>query len=134
MVIIELIQANPRTSIIGIAVLISFFISLVNFFVLDKEKMKEVKLKQKELQAQMKLHKDDPVKVMELNKEMMSHVKDSFKHSLKPMIITIIPVLLAFGWIKGVIAETTLAKTWFWWYLGSAIASSLVFRKLFKLP
>ncbi|NCO11520.1 hypothetical protein CO038_03960 [Candidatus Pacearchaeota archaeon CG_4_9_14_0_2_um_filter_39_13] len=131
---IEFIQANPRVSIIGIAVLISFFISLVNFFVLDKEKIRDSKKRQKELQQSMKEYKDDPAKIMELNKEMMAHVGDSFKHSLKPMIITVVPILIVFGWIKGVFAETTIAGSWFWWYLGSAIASSLIFRKLFKLP
>lgn len=132
--ILEFIEANPRTGIIAIAVLISFFISLVNFFFLDKEKMRASKKRQKELQEELKKYKDDPAKVMEINKEMMSHIGDTFKHSLRPMIITVIPVLLIFGWMKGIVAETTIAKTWFWWYLGSAIVSSIVFRKLFKLP
>ncbi len=132
--VIEYIQANPKLSIVAIAVAISFFISLINFFVLDKEKMFAGKKRQKELQKEMKDHKDDPAKVMELQKELMSHVGDTFKHSFKPMLITIIPILLIFGWIKGVYAETTISGSWFWWYLISAIASSLVFRKLFKLP
>lgn len=134
MALIEFIQAYPRASIIGIAILLSFFISLINFFVLDKEKMMEGKQKQKELQEKMKQYKNDPAKMMELNKEMMGHIGSNFKHSFKPMIITMVPILVVFGWIKGVFAETIISGSWFWWYLGSAIASSLVFRKLFKLP
>lgn len=132
--IIEFINAQPRTSIIIISILVSFFISLINFFVLDKEKMRTSRARQKELQQEMKKYKDNPAKVMEMQKEMMSHVGDSFKHSLKPMLITLIPILLVFSWIRGVFLETTIAKTWFWYYLISAIAGSLVFRKLFKLP
>jgi len=131
---IDLIQANPKISVILIAVVISFFISLINFFVLDKEKIRESRKNQKELQKKMKEHREDPVKMMELNKEMMVHVVENFKHSLKPMLITIIPILIVFGWIKGVYSETTIAGSWFWWYLIAAIVSSLIFRKLFKLP
>ncbi|OIO80533.1 hypothetical protein AUJ84_03205 [Candidatus Pacearchaeota archaeon CG1_02_32_132] len=132
--IIEFINAQPRTSIIIISILVSFFISLINFFVLDKEKMRTSRARQKELQQEMKKYKDNPAKIMEMQKEMMTHVGDSFKHSLKPMLITLIPILLVFSWIRGVFLETTIAKTWFWYYLVSAIAGSLVFRKLFKLP
>ena len=51
-------QSYPRLAVIIAALLISFFISLVNFFVLDKEKMHEIKGKQKALQEEMKNHKD----------------------------------------------------------------------------
>ena len=49
MALIDIIQTNPRASIIVIAGIVSFFISLINYFVLDKEKMKKSKEKQKEL-------------------------------------------------------------------------------------
>ncbi|MCH8873648.1 hypothetical protein IH824_12920 [candidate division KSB1 bacterium] len=42
MVIVEIIQAYPKWSIIVIALLVSLFISLINYFVLDKDKMKEM--------------------------------------------------------------------------------------------
>lgn len=132
--IFELIQAHPRTGIIAIAVLISFFISLINYFVLDKEKMRASRKRQKEIGKELKDNRDNPTKAMELNKELMQHTMETFKHSFKPMIITTIPVLLVFAWMRGVFAETTIASTWFWYYLGAVIASSLIFRKLFKLP
>ena len=134
MAISELIQAYPIWSIIVIGVLVSLFISLINYFVLDKDKMRQAKEKQKEIQKQMKEHKHDHVKQTELSKELMSHTMENLKHSFKPMIITIIPILVIFWWMKEIFIETTIAKTWLWWYIGTAIASSLVFRKLFKLP
>ena len=134
MAISELIQAYPIWSIIVIGVLVSLFISLINYFVLDKDKMRKGKEKQKEIQKQMKEHKHDHVKQTELSKELMSHTMENLKHSFKPMIITIIPILVIFWWMKEIFIETTIAKTWLWWYIGTAIASSLVFRKLFKLP
>jgi uncharacterized membrane protein (DUF106 family) len=132
--ITEIIQQYPHVSIIVIAIAISFFISLVNYFVLDKEKMNEIKAKQKKLQEDMKIHKDNPQKLMELQKEMFSHMGASFKHSLKPMLITIVPLFILFPFVRTALAETAIKSSWFWYYLVASFASSLLFRKLFKLP
>ena len=116
----------------GIAV--AFFTSLVNNFVMDKNRMKEIKDKQKELQKEMKEHQKngEHAKAMALQKEMMSYVGETFKHSLKPMLITIIPVLIFFAFIRNVYAG--ILPSWIWWYLLGALVGSIFFRKLFKLP
>lgn len=131
---VSLVQASPKISIIVVASVISLFVSIVNYFVLDKERMLEIKQKQKTLNEQMKLHKDNPSKLQELQKEMMSHMGESMKHSFKPMIITTIPLLVALPFIRNLFLTTSLSGSWFWWYFVGAIASSLIFRKLFKLP
>jgi uncharacterized membrane protein (DUF106 family) len=131
--IVELIQAHPKLSIIVISILVSLFITLVNFFVLDKERMRELKKKQKELNDQIKAH-TDPAKKMELTQQMMQHTMESMKHSFKPMIFTMIPVLVVFSLIRGVFNTTSIAGHWFWYYFITAIIASMVFRKLFKLP
>lgn len=134
--ITELIIQYPRLSIIILAAAVSFFISLINYFFMDKERLREIKSKQKELQKEMKEHQKagNHDKVMEINKEMMSYISETFKHSLKPMLITVVPVLIFFTFIKGVYVETAIAGTWFWWYIITAIISSMIFRKLLKLP
>jgi uncharacterized membrane protein (DUF106 family) len=132
--IAEFVQSYPRTSIILLGLIISLFISLVNYFVLDKEKMRNLKERQKAIQKEMKDHKDNPQKLMELQKEMLSQAGETMKHTLKPMLITFIPVLLIFGFMRGLFAPTEVAKTWFWWYIGSSFAGSILFRKLLKLP
>ena len=134
--ITALIHTNPKASIIVIGVVVSFFISLVNYFILDKDKMKEIKDKQKKVQAEIKIHQKagNTAKMMELNKELMGHSMETFRHSFKPMLITMIPILVIFGALKGVYAETSLGGAWIWYYIGAAIISSIVFRKLFKLP
>ena len=129
-----LIQTYPKPSIIVIALLVALFISVINYFILDKDRMREIKKRQKELQEEMKLHKENPEKFKALYKEMMSHSMESMKHSFKPMIITTIPILIVFTFIRGVYVETTLAGSWIWWYIGASIIASLIFRKLFKLP
>jgi uncharacterized membrane protein (DUF106 family) len=132
--IAEYIMSYPKTSIIVIGVIVSLFISIVQYFVMDKDKMKDLKAKQKTLNEQMKQHKDNPQKMMELQKELLGHSMESMKHSFKPMIITTIPILIVFGFIKSSFAVTEIAKSWFWWYFGSSIVASLLFRKWFNLP
>lgn len=130
----EMILSYPRSSIIVIAILVSFFISIVQYFVMDKDKMRDLKAKQKDLNAQMKLHKDNPQKMMDLQKELLGHSMESMKHSFKPMIITTIPILIVFGFVKNSFALTDIGGSWFWYYFITSIASSLIFRKLFNLP
>lgn len=136
--VIEFIQAfmqsNPRTGVILVALLVSLFVSVVNFFVLDKEKMHNMRARQKTLQEEMKQHKDNPAKIMELQKEMFSHIGETMRHSLKPMLITFIPLILLFPIVRSMLLTTEIAKTWFWWYLGTSIIGSMIFRKLFRLP
>jgi uncharacterized membrane protein (DUF106 family) len=136
--VIEFIQsfahASPRTFVILASVLVSLFISAVNYFVLNKERMREIKARQKALQEEMKNHKDNPQKMMELQKEMFSHMGESLKHSMKPMLITFIPIIIFFPIVRAALVTTTIASTWFWWYLGTSLISSMIFRKLFKLP
>ena len=127
-------QSSPRIFVILVSILVSLFISAVNYFVLNKERMREIKERQKALQAEMKKHKDNPQKMMDLQKELFSHVGESFKHSMKPMLITFIPIVLFFPLIRSALITTEIAKTWFWWYLGTSIVASMAFRKLFKLP
>ncbi|MCA9485323.1 MAG: DUF106 domain-containing protein [Nanoarchaeota archaeon] len=134
--IISLIQANPHASIIILAALVTLFITAVNYFIMDKEKMRELKSRQKELNKQMKEHQKagNHEKVKEWTGEIMPMTMEMMKHSFKPMIITFIPIIIFFSFIRSTFAETTLAATWFWWYLGTAMISSILFRKLFKLP
>ena len=136
MTLVEMIQANPKISIILIAVAISLLISLVNNFVLDKDRMRSLKARQKAIQEEMKEHQKNgnQDKVMELQKEMMSGIGESFKHSFKPMLITIVPIIVLFGIVRNTFAETAIAGSWFWWYLLGAIVSSMIWRKVFRLP
>lgn len=134
--IVELLQLYPRTSIILLSVLVSLFITIIQFFFLNKDRLREIKARQKDLQKQMSEHRKagNHDKVLELNKELTPLIMETFKHSLKPTIITMIPILIFFAFIRGVYVDTAIAGSWFWWYLIAALASSIVLRKLFRLP
>jgi len=134
MAITALIQTYPRTAIIVFSLIISLLITIVNYFVLDQNRMRELKDKQKNLQAEMKKHKDNPQKMMDLQKEMFSHMGENMKHSFKPMLITFIPLIIFFNWLRPTFAGTGIAGNWIWYYIGASIVGSLIFRKLFKMP
>lgn len=133
MVINELIQNNPHWAIIAISFLATLFITIVTYFMTDKVRMKELRDKQKYLKEEIKRHRDNTQKVMELNKQMLEDMPEQMKHSFKPMLITIIPMVLLWGWLKDVFVLTPIASTWFWWYLGASLISSIILRKIFGL-
>ena len=134
--ITSLVQAYPRVSIIVFALLISFLISLVNYFFLDKERMKEIKEKQKKVQEQIKEHQKagNHQKALELQKELFAFMPEMMKHSMKPMLITFVPIIILFSIVRGLYAETSIASSWFWYYLVAAMVGSILFRKILKLP
>jgi uncharacterized membrane protein (DUF106 family) len=132
-VVIELIQNSPRASIIVLSFLVTLFITVVTYFMTDRERMREIREKQKSLRAEAKKHRHDPQKMMELNNKMMEDLPEQMKHSFKPMLVTIIPLLILFGWLKSTYAATTLASTWLWWYIGASIIFSMGLRKVFGL-
>ena len=133
---VSIVQAYPRLSIILFALVFAFFTTLVNYFVLDKERMREIKSRQKALQQEMKKHQTEGnhEKMLDAQKEIMSHSMEMMRHSFKPMLITIVPVLVFFSFIKGLVAETVIAGSWFWYYFFGALVGSIIFRKLFRLP
>jgi len=133
MALLELIQGNPRTAIILISILVTFFMTVVRYFMTDREKMKEIRVRQKELRKEMKNYRDNPEKMLELNKQMMADMPEQLKQSFKPMIITMIPFLILFAWLRSTFALTAIAGTWFWWYLVSAMVFGILLSKLFGL-
>ena len=133
MTITQLIQNNPRISIIILSFIVTLFITIVNYFMTDRNRMKEIKEKQKRLRVELKEFKDNPQKMMEINKQMMEDMPEQLKHSFKPMLVTIIPLLILFKWLRATFLITEIAGSWFWWYIISSIAFSMILRKVFGL-
>jgi len=53
---------------------------------------------------------------------------EMMKHSFKPMLYTLIPILILFSWVRGTFSP--ILSSWFWWYFGAAIISSMILRKV----
>ena len=133
MAIIDLIQGNPRIAIIILSFIVTVFITTISYFMTDRVRMKEIKDRQKELRKEMKNYKDNPEKMMEINQKMLEDMPEQLKHSMKPMMITFIPIIIFFGWMRATFALTAISSTWLWWYIGSSIIFSIVIRKVVGL-
>jgi len=72
--------------------------------------------------------------MVKLNKELMAETWVMMKHSFKPMIFTFLPIIVLFGAVRNIFLETTIAGTWFWWYMLGALIGSILFRKVFRMP
>ena len=131
--VIELIQTNPKISILVISFIATFFVTIIRYFMTDREKMKEIRERQKKLREDMKKFKNNPEKVMEINKKMLEDMPEQMKQSFKPMIITLIPLLILFKWLWDVFSATSLGKLWIWWYIISSIIFGIFLSKVFGL-
>jgi len=134
--ITEFIQSsawNARISIVVLSFFVTLFITIVTYYMTDRVRMKELKDKQKRLRKEIKQYRDNPQKMMELNKQMMEDMPEQLKHSFKPMLITMLPIIIIFAWLRSTFVLTAIAKTWFWWYIGSSIVFSMTLRKMVGL-
>ena len=64
---------------------------------------------------------------------MMGFSMELMKHSFKPMLITFVPLILLFWWLRGIYAETSIVSTWIWWYIGTSVGSSIILRKIMNV-
>ncbi len=129
----ELIQNNPRISIIIISFIATFFLTIVRYFMTDRDKMREIKERQKKLRLEMKQFKNNPEKMMEINKKMLEDMPEQMKQSFKPMLITLIPLLILLKWLLAVYSLTEISSSWIWWYIISSILFGIILSKIFGL-
>jgi uncharacterized membrane protein (DUF106 family) len=99
-----LMSKSPLFVIIIVALIISLIITLVYKYMTNQELMKALKDEQKQYQQRIKGLRDQPEKMMALQKEAMSKNMKYMKQSFKPTLITFIPIILIFGWLAGSLA------------------------------
>lgn len=133
---------NPLLAIILISATMSLFSTLLMKHFTDQEHLKTLKKRQKELNKEIReaTKKKETHQLEDLNKELveisLTMMKSSF--SVKMMLITFIPVILLFSWLRGIYNPATpdavpLLSGWLWWYIGCAVVSSMIYRKLFNM-
>jgi uncharacterized membrane protein (DUF106 family) len=145
MTIQEIISSNPLYSIILFSLVITFFLTLAYKLLIPQDKMKSIKERTKEIQAKIKLEKDTS-KAMDLQKEMLQCSAEQMKLSLKPMLITYLPLILIFMLLRNVYSNTGDIISWgtkipiigtgAGWLVGYIVFSlifSIVLRKIMKV-
>jgi len=134
MVLNDFIAAYPITAIIILGCIVTLVSTLITKWLTDQEHLKSLKKRQKELQAEIKKNqKTGDTKILEeMQMEILKITGTMMKSQFKPLIITFIPFLLLLYWIKATFTPI-LGFSWFWYYLGAALISSIIIRKLFKM-
>ena len=131
MVITELLQTSPKISIIIISIIMTFISTIITKWLTNQEHLRSLKKRQKELQKEIKNCKDG-CKMQEMQAEILSITGSMMKSSFKPVFITMIPFLILIYWIKSIYTPL-MGFNWFWYYLGAAIISSIIYRKLLNM-
>ena len=99
-----LLQLPIFWGIFIISLLISLIIIVIYKYTTDQTLMKQLKEDIKKSQKSMKDIKDNPSKMMEIQKQAMEKNMQYMMHSFKPTLFTIIPIILIFGWLNGHLA------------------------------
>ncbi|VVB80903.1 Membrane protein insertase YidC [uncultured archaeon] len=91
---------NPIWAILVLSLIISILIVVIYKFTTNQEEMKQMKDGLKKYQQQMKETKDME-QLGKIQKETMSLNMKYMGKSMKPTLITFIPILLIFGWMNA---------------------------------
>ncbi len=100
-VFMSLMNKSPVLVILLLSLFISVLITLVYKYFTNQTEMKRLKEQQKEFSAKMKALKDRPEEMMQVQKEAMKVNMQYMKHSFKSTLITMLPIILIFGWMNG---------------------------------
>ena len=95
---------NPLLTVFLIATIIAFVTTLANKLLVDQDAMQASRDKMKEFQEEMKAAQASGdskkiAKAQAMQMEMMSQQTDMMKNSFKPLIVTLVPIMLMFWWM-----------------------------------
>ncbi len=135
-----MLDGNLIWGMIFIIFIIGLFMTLIQKYATDQETLKELKKEQKILQEEMKKYKDDPAKVMELQKKSFEFLPKTMKLSMRAMMYTGVPLILFFRWFMDYFSNPALESfrffgflSWFWFYLIGSLIFSSILRKVLKV-
>lgn len=130
------LQQNALISLTIICAVLSIGTTLVYKYFTDQSLMKQIKEDIKKYQEQMKLHKGDAPKQLEIQSKMTALNMKMMPQTFKPMIITMIPFLLIFTFLNKVYLGMIILPLPFWkghlGYIGTYIILSMIFSTLFR--
>ena len=121
-----------------ISFILTGLITLAYKYLTDQEKMKGLKGEMKLAQKNMKEFKDQPDKMMAMQKDVMKKNMEYMKHSMKPTLFTFVPIIIIFGWLRNYYEalgnpDVFLGLTWIWAYIIFSLVISIVLRKVMKI-
>ncbi len=117
---------------------LSVAMTLAYKYITNQKMMKELKDEMKIYQKEMKELKDSPEKMLNLQKKVMEKNMKYIMESFKPTLVTMIPALIIFAWLRTHYIELGDPKvlfglSWFWVYFIFTVVFGLVLRKVLKV-
>lgn len=92
---------GPFWGIFILSLIISVIVTVIYKYTTNQELMKRLKDEQKSYSQKLKELRSNPEEMMKVQKEAMKVNMEYMKLSFKPTLITMLPILLIFGWMAG---------------------------------
>ncbi|MBI3623789.1 DUF106 domain-containing protein [Candidatus Pacearchaeota archaeon] len=133
-----LLNWNLLIGMIIIVAILNLITTLIQKYTTDQETLRSIKQEQKALQEEMKSHRDNPQKMMELQKKSLEFIPQTMKLSMRSFTYTAVPLILLFRWFIDTFNALGNPKFlgflgWIWFYLLSSIIISSILRKILKV-
>ncbi len=133
-----MIQWNLTLGMLVVVFIMALLTTLAQKYATDQETLKELKQDQKEIQKEMNKYKQDPQKMLEIQKSLMPTTMKIMELSMRGSMFTIIPFILLFRWFMDFFETIGNPKffgfmTWFWFYLIFVMIFSSILRKALKV-
>lgn len=94
-----MLSTQAAVAIFILSLVLSLITTLIYKFTTNQNVMKQLKDEIKELQKEANALKGNPSKALEVQKRMMATNSKYMMSSIKPMLITFLPIILIFGWM-----------------------------------
>lgn len=132
-----LINLNYRWGFFFIIFLITLVTTILQKYGTDQVALKKIRDDQKEIADEMKQHKDNPTKLMELQKKQLESTFGTFLKTLEltmqPVIYTAIPFILLFRWFTDIFKNLGDPKIlWFLGWIGTFFVLSIIFSAILR--
>ncbi len=99
-----LLRLPPFWSLVVIVLFVTLGVTLVQKYKTDQRRLRELKALQKRHQQRIREAARDPEKLVKLQQEQMAYTLEMFRHSFKPLLYTLLPLLIVFGWMQSHLA------------------------------
>ena len=132
-ILAPLLKLGDLTSLIIISFILTFLITFSYKLITNQQEMKLLKEQLKKHQQEMKDHKGNPEKLLEIQKNAMDTNLKYMKHSFKHTLLTFLPLVIFFSWLKDTYTQPILGMNWIIIYIVSSIIFSMILRKILKV-
>ena len=96
-----LLYLQPFWAVFVLSLIVSGLTVVIYKYATNQNLMKQLKDEMKAFQKEIKELKDQPEKAMEVQKKAMETNMKYMSHSLRPTLITFLPIILLFGWVSA---------------------------------